>query len=74
MMQSIETYNGGLKTIKSNCHTITISVELEKTRPELLDLLPYADVAFISKDFACSRGFSNMSETIRNIARDIKSG
>jgi ketohexokinase len=81
MMQQIENYN---KTIspKENKNTeksiryfpITISVELEKMRPELLDLLPYADVAFISKDFAKSRGYVNMSETLKNISQDAKSG
>ncbi|KAK0092993.1 hypothetical protein PV326_000168 [Microctonus aethiopoides] len=73
-MQSIECYNENLKATSPNKQTITVSVELEKASSELLDLLPYADVAFISKDFACDRGFSNMSETIRNIARDVKSG
>ncbi|XP_034943316.1 ketohexokinase-like [Chelonus insularis] len=74
MMQVIENYNDKIKLTKPDHLPITISVELEKTHVELLDLLPYADVAFISKDFACSRGFNNMSETIRNIARDVKSG
>lgn len=75
MMQLIENYNKKLKLIKSkNLLSITVSVELEKNNVELLDLLAYADVAFISKDFACSRGYSNMTETIKNIARDVKSG
>ncbi|XP_011297106.1 ketohexokinase-like [Fopius arisanus] len=74
MMQHVETYNDSLKEGGSDRSPVTISVELEKTSSELLDLLPYADVAFVSKDFARSRGHHNMSEAIRSIAQDIKSG
>ncbi|XP_011496364.1 PREDICTED: ketohexokinase-like isoform X2 [Ceratosolen solmsi marchali] len=73
MMQHIENYNKSVTQRDSETNEklsrytpITISVELEKKRPELLDLLPYADVAFISKDFAKSRGYLNMSETLKN--------
>lgn len=81
MMQHIENYNRSLaqkeseSTDKSTQHLpITISVELEKMRPELLDLLPYADVAFVSKDFAQCRGYVNMSETLKNVSQDAKTG
>lgn len=81
MMQHIENYNKSLaqkegeSTDKSIHHfPITISVELEKMRPELLDLLPYADVAFVSKDFAKSKGYVNMSETLKNVSQDAKTG
>ncbi|XP_015126329.1 ketohexokinase [Diachasma alloeum] len=74
MMQHVETYNDSLKEGESDRSPVTISVELEKMNSELLDLLPYADVAFVSKDFARSRGHDNMSEAIRSIAQDIKSG
>lgn len=49
-------------------------MELERPREELLDLLPYVDVAFISKDFAQNRGYSDTSETLKNISKDAKSG
>lgn len=82
MMQHIENYNQSLaqkeseSTADKSTHhfPITISVELEKMRPELLDLLPYADVAFVSKDFAKSRGYVNMSETLKNVSQDAKTG
>ncbi|OAD52991.1 Ketohexokinase [Eufriesea mexicana] len=82
MMQCVENYNNMLnysqdtdsKEIDANQVPITISVELECPKQELLDLLPYVDVTFISKDFAQSRGHDNMSETLKNISEDAKSG
>lgn len=81
-MQRIESYNNSLiSREKENTEKrglirvpITISVELERLVVELLDLLPYADIAFIAKDFAEFRGYDNMSETLRNISQDAKSG
>ncbi|KAL2749092.1 ketohexokinase-like [Vespula maculifrons] len=82
MMQYIESYNKSIRLLnKQNIEkndtwnmTITISLELEKFIPELLDLLPYVDIVFISKDFAQSRGYINMSETLRNISAEAKPG
>lgn len=82
MMQCVENYNNMLnysqdsnsKEIASSQTPITVSVELENPKQELLDLLPYVDVAFISKDFAQSRGHDNMSETLKDISGDAKSG
>lgn len=82
MMQYIESYNKSIRLLnKQNIEksdtwnmTITISLELEKFIPELLDLLPYVDIVFISKDFAQSRGYKNMSETLRNISAEAKPG
>ena len=86
MMQHIENHNKSLlqkereeanDSLENNLNQrlpITISVELEKMKPELLDLLPYADIAFVSKDFAKSRGYVNMSETLKNISQDAKTG
>lgn len=82
MMQCVENYNNMLnysedsnsKEIASSQVPITVSVELETPKQELLDLLPYVDVAFISKDFAQSRGHDNMSETLKDISGDAKSG
>ncbi|KAF7987195.1 hypothetical protein HCN44_010863 [Aphidius gifuensis] len=75
MIQYIEDYNKSCLTFEnSDCSKITISVELEKPNSELLDLLAYADVVFLAKDFAQSRGCNNMSETLRSITRDVKSG
>ncbi|KZC06949.1 PREDICTED: ketohexokinase-like [Dufourea novaeangliae] len=82
MMQCVENYNNMLsysqdstdKELDYSQMPITVSVELERPEQELLDLLPYVDVAFISKDFAQSRGYDNMSETLKNISEDAKSG
>lgn len=82
MLQCIENYNDMLSCFQDstdkekdwNLVPITVSVELESPRQELLDLLPYVDVVFISKDFAQSRGYDNMSETLKNISDDAKSG
>nr|XP_034175415.1 ketohexokinase-like [Osmia lignaria] len=82
MMQCVENYNNMLNYSQDSNNKeagisqipITISVELECPKQELLDLLPYVDVAFISKDFARSRGYDNMSETLKNISEDAKSG
>lgn len=81
MMQRVENHNNTLnlsqdssKDIDMSQVPITISVELERPRQELLDLLPYADVAFIAKDFARSRGYDNMSETLKSVSEDAKSG
>lgn len=82
MMQHIENHNKTLiaknkeNSDKSTASRtpITISVELEHPRPGLLDLLPYTDVAFVAKDFARSRGFENMGETLRNTSQGAKTG
>lgn len=78
MIQRIESYNNSLNNTHdqntNNRMPITISVELERPKTELLDLLPYADLAFIAKDFAKSQGFDNMSETIKSISQYAKSG
>ncbi|KAK2580541.1 hypothetical protein KPH14_007675 [Odynerus spinipes] len=82
MMQHVESYNTSIRLLeKQNAENnsvrnmnITVSVELENPKSELLDLLPYADIAFISKDFAQSRGYDNMSETLKNISAEAKSG
>lgn len=80
-MQHIENYNKSIAQKDSenadpSTHhlPITISVEIEKMRPELLDTLPYVDAAFISKDFAQSRGYVNMSETLKNMSQESKTG
>lgn len=76
MIQHVQNYNNSLKDAHienmKGCMPITISVELERPRSELLDLLSYADVVFVAKDFARSQGFNNMNEIIKNIDRDTK--
>lgn len=82
MMQYIKSYNKSARLSeeqsadKNNTKNvnITISIELENPKSELLNLLPYADVVFISKDFAQSRKYDNMSETLKGISKEAKSG
>ncbi|TGZ53961.1 Uncharacterized protein DBV15_03565 [Temnothorax longispinosus] len=66
-----ESYNNSLNSM-SDRMPITISAEFENPSIELMDLLPYVDVAFVSKDFVKNLGFNNMSEVIHNIDQDIK--
>ena len=72
MIQRIENHNNLVKMRDFSQSPIVISIEVEKPRSELLELLRHADVAFISKDFAISRGFKNMSESLENIKKDVK--
>ncbi|XP_018400712.1 PREDICTED: ketohexokinase-like [Cyphomyrmex costatus] len=76
MIQYIDNYNNLLNCTRDratkNRMPITISVELERSVSELLNLLPYVDVAFIAKEFAQYLGFSNMNEVICNIGQDSK--
>ena len=51
---------------------LPISVEVEKPRVVTQDLIPLADVLFVSKEFAEFRGCTTMSETLRNLAQDAK--
>ena len=51
---------------------LPISIEIEKPRAEMRDLIPCADVLFIGKDYAAFCGCTNMSETLKTIAEDAK--
>lgn len=82
MMKHIEAFNNSLKGCSSQdddisdpiSTPITVSVELEKPNEQLLDLLPYVDIAFVGRTFAEFRGCDNMSETLRSISQEAKSG
>ncbi|EFN77113.1 Ketohexokinase [Harpegnathos saltator] len=75
MMQRVKSYNNSLNDRDTKYRApITISVELERPRPELLDLLSHADVTFVAKDFAKSQGLESMSEILRNIVSHAKPG
>ena len=49
--------------------SITISVEIEKVRrgPALLELLPYADVVFIAREWAEPNGYASAEEALRGV-------
>lgn len=74
-MQHIENYNKSLRDHREkNNFPITTSIELESPRSgaKLLDFLPYADVLFISKDFAKTQGFCNMNDVIKTIGQNTE--
>lgn len=70
MIDSIEEFNAA----QSPKDRIVVSVELEKPRKSLMQLLDKADVVFTSKDFAQFLGFSSPYETVRSLRSKIKSG
>lgn len=78
MIRSIQNYNNSLSRTRDqsadDLMPITVSVELERTRPELLGLLPYADVVFVAKDFARSQGLNSMEEVMQKFDRGDKTG
>lgn len=53
---------------------IKISVEVEKTRPILRQLLPFGDVVFISKDFAHFSGFHCKEDAVKGFLGLVKPG
>lgn len=53
---------------------IVVSVELEKPRQSLLQLVDKADVVFMSKDFARFCGFSSAFEAVESFRGKIKPG
>ncbi len=57
---------------KSRKFKISIELERVKSKEELLETLPYADVAFISKDFATSLGYASAKEAAMQIKADQK--
>lgn len=70
MIHIIEEFNA----TQSPKDRIVVSVELEKPRKSLLQLLGKADVVFTSKDFAQSLGFSSPYETVRSLRSKTKLG
>lgn len=70
MIEIIEKFN----TMKSCTNQVKVSVELERPRDSLLQLLKKGDVVFISKDFARSRGFSSSAVTLKALHSQLKFG
>jgi hypothetical protein len=54
--------------------SVKISVEIEKARPMLNELLSLGDVVFLSKEYAQYSGFSSMDDTVRGFLPLIKPG
>ena len=70
MIEIIEKFN----TMKSFTNQVKVSVELERPRESLLQLLQKGDVVFISKDFARFRGFSSSAVAVKSLHSQLKSG
>lgn len=51
---------------------IPISVELEKLSPRLIILVEYADVVFLSRDYALQMGWNNREEAVDNLRKEVK--
>lgn len=70
MIAIVEEFN----STRSSNNKIAVSMELEKPRKSLFQLLDKADVVFTSKDFAKFLGFSSPSETVKYLRSEIKPG
>lgn len=70
MIDVVEEFNADL----SPKDRIVVSVELEKPRKSLMQLLNKADVVFTSKDFAKFLGCSSPYETVRSLRSKTKPG
>ncbi|CAF94177.1 unnamed protein product, partial [Tetraodon nigroviridis] len=70
MIQRVEEYNTSAPLPQS----ITVSVEIEKTREPLYRLFPHADVVFVSKDVARHFGFPTAEAALRGFYPRVKQG
>ena len=70
MIDIVDKFN----CMQSHGRKIKVSVELERPRESLLQLLDKGDVTFIGKDFARFRGLSTAEETVRSLYDKVKSG
>lgn len=70
MIEVVRKHNESHKDVKP----IIISVELEKSKPELSSLIPKADVIFVSKDYAQFQGYTDMAQTIDKIHSETRPG
>ncbi|CAG0916043.1 unnamed protein product [Notodromas monacha] len=51
---------------------LTVSIELEKPRPELLQLIEFADVLFVSKEFAAFNNCPDMTSAVKHFKQLAK--
>lgn len=68
MMKSVVAFNEG----KSD--RITISLDLEKLRPENLPLVNFADVVIMSKEFAMDLGYENKTNAVHSFRALTRTG
>ncbi|XP_036118771.1 ketohexokinase [Molossus molossus] len=70
MLQRIEQHNARQPPEQK----IRVSVEVEKPREELFQLLGYGDVVFVSKDVAKHLGFQSAVEALRGLYNRVRKG
>ncbi|XP_014458776.1 ketohexokinase isoform X4 [Alligator mississippiensis] len=70
MIQRVEEHNRGCAPHQR----IATSVEVEKPREELYQLLGYGDVVFVSKDVAKVFGFQSAPEAVRGLSSRVRPG
>ena len=68
MIKRIELHNAKSDT------KVTVSVELEKARENLVELLPRGDVVFLGSDFAKSKGCKSAAEAVTMFYPKCKPG
>ncbi|XP_060789798.1 ketohexokinase-like isoform X3 [Neoarius graeffei] len=70
MIEQVKSYNA----THEEKNRITISVEIEKTRPSLYQLFSHGDVVFVSKDVALHFGFQSASSAVKGFYSRVKDG
>lgn len=70
MIEQVRNFN--LKQEERN--GITVSIEIEKPRPQLYQLFSHGDVVFVSKDVAADFGFRSAPDALRGLYSRVKPG
>lgn len=70
MIQQVALFNSSLP----ETNRITVSVEIEKTRDELYQLFPTADLVFVSKDVARRFGFDSAEAAVKGLYSKVRPG
>lgn len=71
MLEHTVAYNASQAGSSSR---VKVSVELEKTRPSISELLPFADVVMVSKDYAIFCGYQSAQEAVIGLRAKVKPG
>ncbi len=69
----VDAGTGHVPLQADGAHTV-VSVELEKQRPGIMDLIPHADVVFLSSELATLLGLSTAEEMMAEAAKTAKAG
>ncbi|KAI5101952.1 ketohexokinase isoform X1 [Silurus meridionalis] len=70
MIEQVKSFNA----TQEEKNRITVSVEIEKTRPSLYQLFPHGDVVFVSKDVAMHFGFDSAASAVKGFYGRVKDG